>query len=183
MSEKKKFNRMEHDEAVQCDFNNLEITLNSGNTRIDQIQNSHTEDINIYVESINKLKAEIFNSMHIPEIKLASPIRVQLKRTKGYKLPDNTVCVNRGTKWGNPYKIVPRYGWYRIELRGNLVGSVSTSQNEAHKVSVDMYKKYIDILIRDKRVDISLLRGKNLACFCSADLPCHADYLLKLSND
>ena len=33
--------------------------------------------------------------------------RIQRKRTAGFKLPENTKCVNRGTKWGNPYKIVP----------------------------------------------------------------------------
>ena len=27
------------------------------------------------------------------------------------------------------------------------------------------------------------LRGKNLACFCSLDQPCHADVLLELANE
>lgn len=31
--------------------------------------------------------------------------RVQRRRTKGFTLPPNTVCVNRGTKWGNPFRI------------------------------------------------------------------------------
>jgi hypothetical protein len=35
------------------------------------------------------------------------PIGIQRKRTKGFKLPPNTVCVNRGTIWGNPYKVGP----------------------------------------------------------------------------
>jgi hypothetical protein len=26
------------------------------------------------------------------------------------------------------------------------------------------------------------LRGKNLACWCAADQPCHCDVLLELSN-
>jgi hypothetical protein len=26
------------------------------------------------------------------------------------------------------------------------------------------------------------LRGKNLACFCALDQPCHADVLLRLAN-
>jgi hypothetical protein len=33
------------------------------------------------------------------------PIRIQRKRTKGWKLPPNTVYVGRGSKWGNPFKI------------------------------------------------------------------------------
>jgi hypothetical protein len=27
------------------------------------------------------------------------------------------------------------------------------------------------------------LRGKNLACFCKSDEPCHADVLLKIANE
>lgn len=30
------------------------------------------------------------------------PSRFQLKRTKGWRLPLNTVKVDRTTKWGNP---------------------------------------------------------------------------------
>jgi len=29
----------------------------------------------------------------------------------------------------------------------------------------------------------SALRGKNLACWCALDQPCHADVLLELAND
>jgi hypothetical protein len=31
--------------------------------------------------------------------------------------------------------------------------------------------------------DPSELRGKNLACWCKPDQPCHADVLLELAND
>lgn len=34
-----------------------------------------------------------------------SPVRVQRKRTKGWRMPENTVYVGRGSKWGNPYRI------------------------------------------------------------------------------
>jgi hypothetical protein len=30
--------------------------------------------------------------------------------------------------------------------------------------------------------DVSSLRGKDLACWCSLDQPCHADVLLELAN-
>jgi hypothetical protein len=32
------------------------------------------------------------------------------------------------------------------------------------------------------RVAREELRGKNLACFCAIDKPCHADVLLELAN-
>ena len=31
------------------------------------------------------------------------PKRIQRKRTKGWRLPPNTVCVTRPGKWGNPF--------------------------------------------------------------------------------
>lgn len=32
------------------------------------------------------------------------PIRIQRKRTKGWKMPPNTVSVTRPGKWGNPFR-------------------------------------------------------------------------------
>lgn len=32
------------------------------------------------------------------------PIGIQLRRTKGWRLPPNTVVVSRPSKWGNPFK-------------------------------------------------------------------------------
>ena len=32
-----------------------------------------------------------------------TPIRIQRKRTKGWRMPPNTVYVGRPSKWGNPF--------------------------------------------------------------------------------
>lgn len=34
----------------------------------------------------------------------------------------------------------------------------------------------------NEKPDVSALRGRNLACFCPLDQPCHADVLLELAN-
>jgi hypothetical protein len=34
-----------------------------------------------------------------------TPKRIQLRRTRGWRKPDNTVVVARPTKWGNPFKV------------------------------------------------------------------------------
>jgi len=39
-----------------------------------------------------------------------NPKRIQRKRTRGWKMPKNTVYVGRPTKWGNPFKLTPD-GW------------------------------------------------------------------------
>jgi len=32
-------------------------------------------------------------------------------------------------------------------------------------------------------LNVAELRGKNLACWCKLDAPCHADVLLELANE
>lgn len=34
-----------------------------------------------------------------------------------------------------------------------------------------------------KEDELTKLRGKNLACWCKSDAPCHADVLLEIAND
>jgi hypothetical protein len=50
------------------------------------------------------------------------------------------------------------------------------------RVVVEVYR---DTLIRRLRANPTLLdplRGKNLACWCPLDQPCHADVLLEFAN-
>lgn len=99
------------------------------------------------------------------------PIRIQRKRTKGWRTPPNTVYVGRPTKWGNPY-IIGRTTPYHYKL----------TRQEA----VDAYQCYItkpnSEFARKLKASISELRGKNLACWCRLDQPCHADVLLEIAN-
>lgn len=41
------------------------------------------------------------------------PQRIQLRRVKGWRLPDGTVSVARPTKWGNPFRLRTPYGLVR----------------------------------------------------------------------
>ena len=36
---------------------------------------------------------------------MSQPERIQRKRTKGWKMPENTVSVCRPGKWGNPFRV------------------------------------------------------------------------------
>ncbi|WP_370309334.1 DUF4326 domain-containing protein [Sphingobium abikonense] len=108
-----------------------------------------------------------------------NPIRVQLRRTKGWRMPPNTVSVARPGLFGNPWPISEArehaqatgdpmspaeivVGWFRIWITG------TSSQGRYLPPTLAM--------IREK------LGGKNLACFCPLDQPCHADVLLELAN-
>jgi hypothetical protein len=68
------------------------------------------------------------------------PFRVQLKRTAGWRMPENTVKVDRSTTWGNPF--VPG-------MDGDLG---------------ECLVKF-EASIRGR--DLSPLKGKNLACWCA----------------
>lgn len=101
------------------------------------------------------------------------PVRVQRKRTKGWKMPENTVSVTRPGKWGNIFTVG---GLFKVG-NGNRNGGFILIKDAEQ--AVEMYQDYLN---KYPPRDIEQLRGKNLACFCSLDAPCHADVLLKLAN-
>lgn len=123
-----------------------------------------------------------------------TPERIQRKRTKGWRKPLNTVCVDRSTKWGNPF--VWRAGsiYLNCKHRRKLLDPwVYYCEHKDPDYVVYLYellyrvKKYNNPDLqywadRMKQNDLSELRGKNLACFCSLKEPCHADWLLKIAN-
>lgn len=106
---------------------------------------------------------------------MTEPIRVQLRRAKGWKMPPNTVKVDRTTKWGNPFRVKPgRAHDYAVTLFAHmLAGYVSIVDDP----TIEEQAAYRDMAIRDR----AELRGKNLACWCRADQKCHADVLLVLA--
>jgi len=88
-----------------------------------------------------------------------TPIRVQLSRAKGWRMPPNTVKVDRTTKWGNPFR-------ERDDPYDAFEQWVHLS-NEGHWFILEAENN---------------LRGKNLACWCKPGAPCHADILLRAVN-
>ena len=96
------------------------------------------------------------------------PIRIQRKRKKGWRMPPNTVYVGRPTKWGNPWGAKGVY-WF------------------TPKQLTDVYRRWVTELTPDdcmygppptQESIKNELGGKNLACWCPLNQPCHADVLL-----
>jgi len=87
---------------------------------------------------------------------------LQRSRRKGGRLPDDAVVVTRPTKWGNPHPLqlgrAVAVARYRDDL---LAGRLA--------ISVDDVKRE--------------LGGRDLACYCPLDEPCHADVLLAIANE
>jgi hypothetical protein len=136
--------------------------------------------------NLTELIAEALNGEYFP----CSPaIRIQRKRVKGWRMPENTVSVCLPGKWGNPFKIG---GWF---MMGDPIGGRPPmiwceafegyqderfTKIESAAQSVEWYARLLE---KHPRKDIGELRGKNLACFCPLDQPCHADVLLELANE
>lgn len=128
--------------------------------------------------------------------------RVTLSRTKGWKMPPDTVKVSRPSIWGNPFKVGEASGhsfndggdptpmiaaltreqcveMYRDMLRGFLSPEMHPhGHNWMRRFREKMHLGYC--LPSD--MARSYLRGKHLACFCKPSEPCHADVLLQIAN-
>jgi len=110
--------------------------------------------------------------------KMITPVRIQLSRKKGWRIPENTVSVARPGKWGNPFTVAPNRKPGAI-ISGNYI-AVSTLAE-----AIDCYRTWLNEsdpgkeTLKDARRE---LHGKNLACWCKLDQPCHAAVLLELVN-
>lgn len=103
----------------------------------------------------------------------SKPQRIQLRRVKGWRIPENTVKVDRSTPWGNPW-VVGKDGSRAecVEKYRRLLGGLATL---TQKVGYVEQRGYV-IFVREH---IKELHGKNLACWCPIGKPCHADVLLE----
>ena len=131
---------------------------------------------------------------------MTAPKRVQRTRLKGGGMPAGSVLVARPTIYGNPYLVVKvpeltcRVGpgvrsqwrngthWHTVWPDGQtwcfetraLAAERAVELHRLHTGPMGNYE------IED--ADLEWLRGKDLACWCPLDLPCHADTLLEFAN-
>jgi hypothetical protein len=117
----------------------------------------------------------------------AKPIRIQRKRVKGYRMPPNTVSVCRPGIFGNPFPsdisgpedAVDRFKRWAV---GNMSALEMSQSSRADRWSGGNQSISLVTVRSWLRDELPKLRGKNLACFCALDAPCHADVLLELAN-
>lgn len=112
------------------------------------------------------------------------PKRIQRKRTKGWRMPPNTVSICRPGKFGNPFSI-----------ESCIDAGFAQDVQGARQMCVDTFRDWLEtgdrsewffqdgVELRKKILDnIGELRGKDLACFCKEGEPCHGDVLIELAN-
>lgn len=111
-----------------------------------------------------------------------APRRVRLSRSKGWRMPPNTIKVDRTTKWGNPF-VVGEHGTreecfqrFAYLLNGLIcLGFGKDKDGVWHGDKQQAYHKHVT-------KNRHLLIGKNLACWCPANAKCHADILLDVAH-
>lgn len=95
---------------------------------------------------------------------MEKPKRIQLSRKRGWRMPLNTVMVSRPSRWGNPFK----------------------TNGYEHGKRQEVVNRFAEMVFGDDEYKAEIkrwLRGKNLACWCPLNQPCHAEILLKIANE
>ena len=118
-----------------------------------------------------------------------SPARIQRKRTKGWRMPEGAVYVGRPSRWGNPvgvgaayitspsldpfvmptFRDPGEYEHFRVVRCADAATAVAWYRPMAERWALVTW-------------NLEVLRGRDLACWCALDQPCHADVLLELAN-
>ncbi|MDO3096772.1 DUF4326 domain-containing protein [Mycobacteroides abscessus] len=136
------------------------------------------------------------------------PQRIQRKRTRGWRMPEGAIYVGRPTKFGNPFHAYKCdcCGYWDVKDDNGVTYLVDhayvrqvhirndprtwTSQPEAAQEAVRLYAAELTYWLGGRmknepgfRTAVESLRGRDLACWCPLDSPCHADVLLELAND
>ena len=122
------------------------------------------------------------------------PTRLQLSRARGWRMPENTVKVDRTTPWGNPYD-VGEYGdelsLHVFEYTAHGCWSPSNVRHVDAETAENMHAAHAAWLRRlggnPRERARAELRNRNLACWCplpegDEDDKCHAAILLRIAN-
>ncbi|NKQ57127.1 DUF4326 domain-containing protein [Amycolatopsis sp. K13G38] len=114
--------------------------------------------------------------------------RIQRERTRGWRMPAGAVYVGRPTRWGSPFHIGREFGDLRCPECGFVEPNVRVDSPQRAVELFDAWlrwprQSFPGIASAPTHGEVrDALAGHDLACWCPADQPCHADILLALAN-
>jgi hypothetical protein len=121
------------------------------------------------------------------------PERIQLRRTAGWRLPEDAVVVSRPSRWGNPFRVREQITrdsdlWpYIAETVPGGTNGLASLAPMTRQQAVDLYSSWV---IEQPHLMLRLdeLAGRDLACWCPLPAEgepdiCHARFLLDLANE
>lgn len=117
-----------------------------------------------------------------------NPRRIQMSRQKPWRADNpDAVVVARPSKWGNPFgvgSIIDGLVLDRDRAVGFYTNWLTNSLDENGRyVFGDTDYHGVEASGRPSVEEIrAALRGRDLACWCPLDQPCHADVLLRIAN-
>lgn len=121
---------------------------------------------------------------------MTGPVRIQLSRRKGFRMPDNTVAVTRPGPLGNPFVIQgaltreTAVAAFRDTVRGCWNPSVLKCLPDAElDLAYNAHHAWIMRMGGDPLAVVrDRLRGRNIGCWCGLDMACHGDVYLDVAN-
>lgn len=93
-------------------------------------------------------------------------------------MPPNTMKVDRTTRWGNPFFVLDEDD-YNSHLAAVSAFARALRKDGGYISPAKRGRNIRLVTVEDIRRNLA---GKNLACWCRLDEPCHADVLLRLAN-
>ena len=99
--------------------------------------------------------------------------------------PESTFRVSRTSRFGNDYHVVTVKGktpiYYVENKKTGYKSKFAIQSKEAvHKHAVEMFKIQMEAILEKDPAYYDILLGfKHISCFCTLDLPCHADAIIE----
>lgn len=124
------------------------------------------------------------------------PQRIKRRRSRGWRLPAGVAYVGRPGQFGNPWAVVhtaDRSAFTVVRKAGRRPdlevcpyrGSHHASHEGASRWAVEAFRRWTRMTPSGRRMAQAAreqLRGRDLACWCDTNKPCHADVLLEIAN-
>jgi len=111
------------------------------------------------------------------------PIRIQRKRTKGFKLPTGCICCTRPGPWGNPWAV------RRVDNQWAVVWPLTRvdyydDRESAVASALELFRDWLRARNVRERFRAGLAGAKFLACWCPVESPnCHVEIIREVLRD
>ena len=110
------------------------------------------------------------------------PIGIQRKRTKGWRMPTGAVSVTRPGRYGNPFRV----GIFGTAAECVDAFDLCISEFPVPQDRIERWRtaggNVTDLIGLASGVYLKDIRGRDLACFCGLDQPCHRNPLMQRAN-
>ena len=133
---------------------------------------------------------------------MSRPQRIQRRRTRGWRMPENTIYTGRPTKWGNPFRVFGQNeclysdASHRRTILSPWIIFDPDLDFRLHPATAEMAVRHYRMWVTGGFADSDNvipcpftlddirweLGGKDLACWCSLDQPCHVTVLLEIAH-